>query len=896
MKKWILHAILLIGCFYQSRAQDVMLQGWYWDYPKTGQGKWWVDTIAQQARTLSAAGFNSIWLPPMSMAGNAGFSNGYDIYDLYNLGGTYGANTAFGNRIRIDKMMDSLVLYNLTPIADMIYNHRANGKLEVNSAVEGWIENYNLAKHNNGESCYPSDRFKCFLPIGGSTGLGAGIYYLKIHSASGSVDYFNKPYTVYVYTKKKGWANLPDLQETANNGGGDCAQQNDNISLGRNMKATIDAGGCGTDEFELNVTTDDFLSPADTLFISITNDDSNYSDHFIYGIWHTGTNSDVQSQVRYQTYTNFTATPSGRGDMNYMNFKPNGNPTCLCGDWDAMLFYNDLDQYYQATIDSFHVWTKWMMEDVGVEGLRLDAVKNFTPEFTGNLLDYLHDNDNDPKIIVGESYDYDAATLKSRLDAVYSYMDEDTKNAMYYSLFDFNLQASLRDACDAFGYDARNVFSSGMHNSQQINRKNIISFVNNHDFREEPQSADNDPILGYAFILTNPLAGIPCVYWSDYHHNDYPTYTGEINKLISAHYHFIQGAQDVDYLTRFNSPYAAGYFSGGASTSLIYQLSNMTGVCVPGRDVVVAINFSGSPLKVDIGVNTGSPYHLQTGDTLVDILGRSGFPYAIVNGSSQIYIDLPARSYSVWARVSPITQAPVVSASGVTSFCNGGQVMLSAAVVNDCHSYQWKRNSEIIQGATGGTLMVMVSGVYQLEESYNGAMAHLSNSITVTVSPEHPEITSDGVALHCTVSDVVYQWMFGTSVGALANIPGATSQQHTPQLSGVYAVAITDNLNCKDTAGVFSFWMVGIPDQLRDNTVSVFPNPAHEKIGYQLQTTGCKLIEMYDMMGKLIATAALTNYVPGSLQFLDLQHFSAGAYYLKFYFEEGVIVKQFEKY
>ena len=92
-----------------------------------------------------------------------------------------------------------------------------------------------------------------------------------------------------------------------------------------------------------------------------------------------------------------------------------------------------------------------MMEDVGVEGLRLDAVKNFTPEFTGNLLDYLHDNGNDLKIIVGESYDYDSATLKSRLDAVYSYMDEDKKKTMYYSLFDFNLQASLRDACDAFG-------------------------------------------------------------------------------------------------------------------------------------------------------------------------------------------------------------------------------------------------------------------------------------------------------------------------------------------------------------------------------------------------------------------------------------------------------------
>jgi alpha-amylase len=112
--------------------------------------------------------------------------------------------------------------------------------------------------------------------------------------------------------------------------------------------------------------------------------------------------------------------------MNYLDFKPNGNSTCLCGDWDAMLFFYDVDQYQQHAIDTLQTWTKWMMQDVGVTGLRLDAVKNFTPEFTGNLLDYLHDQGYDPKMIVGESYDYDAYTLKTRLDDVYSYMDNDT--------------------------------------------------------------------------------------------------------------------------------------------------------------------------------------------------------------------------------------------------------------------------------------------------------------------------------------------------------------------------------------------------------------------------------------------------------------------------------------
>ncbi|MEO6167091.1 MAG: alpha-amylase family glycosyl hydrolase, partial [Chitinophagales bacterium] len=876
MKKSLFTIILALASFVHAQSQDIMLQGWYWDYPKTGNGKWWVDTIAQRAHKLSDAGYNSIWIPPMSLAGNGGYSNGYDIYDLFNLGGTYGSNTAFGNRMRIDKMMDSLALYNITPIADMIYNHRANGKLQNNDAVEGWIENYNLTKHNNGESCYPSDRFKCILPIGGTTDLDSGIYYFKIHSASGSTDYYNKPYTVYIYSKKKGWANLPDLTETANNGGGDCGELNDNISLGRNMKAKVDAGGCGTDEFELTITGADYFHESDTLFISITNDDGNYADHFIYGIWYSGNSADVQSQLRYQTYTNFSATPSQRGDMSYLNFKPNGNPTCLCGDWDAMLFYNDLDQYYPATIDTLQVWTKWMMEDVGVKGLRLDAVKNFTPEFTGNLLDYLHDQNDNPEIIVGESYDYDASALKTRLEAVYSYMDQDTKDAMYFSLFDFNLQASIRDACDAFGYDARNIFASGMHGSQQIYRKNIVTFVNNHDFREEPQSTDADPVLGYAYILTNPTVGIPCVYWSDYYDSDHPTYTSDINKLMRTHYNFIQGAQDADYLTRFNTPYAASYFSGGASTSLIYQLSNMTSTCLPGRDVVVAINFSGSPLKVDIALNTGSPYHLHTGDTLVDVLSRSNFPYAIVSGSSQVYIDLPARSYSVWVRVSPITQSPVVNASGATSFCNGGQVTLTATTNNACHSYQWKKNNAVIDGATTHSYVATASGLYQLEESYNGAMAHASNTVTVTVSPEHPEISTDGITMSCSVSNVSYQWLFGNTVTTLSPISGATAQQYTPQQSGIFTVVITDLTNCKDTAGILSFWMVGIPDPLLSNAVTIFPNPASELLSYRLQLDGCRQVEIYDVVGKIIATEIPPSFSPGSLHTLNLQHFSAG--------------------
>jgi hypothetical protein len=41
-------------------AQQVLLQGFYWDYPKTGKGFNGSDTLKNKAPELSAAGFSHI--------------------------------------------------------------------------------------------------------------------------------------------------------------------------------------------------------------------------------------------------------------------------------------------------------------------------------------------------------------------------------------------------------------------------------------------------------------------------------------------------------------------------------------------------------------------------------------------------------------------------------------------------------------------------------------------------------------------------------------------------------------------------------------------------------------------------------------------------------------------
>lgn len=864
-----------------------MLQGWYWNYPKTSQGKWWCDTLAQKARQLSQNGINFIWLPPMSMPTGGSYSNGYDAKDLFDLGGSVpNVNTGFGNRKRIDKMIDSLDKYGIVPVADMVLNQRDGGYPEANVSVQGWVENFTASKHiNNGDLPYPSDRYRLILPIGGTTGLTYGTYYFKIHSASQLAAYYNKPYIFSVWDKRHALSGTP-VTELEPNGGADCSEPDNPVQIGNSINATIDNGGCGTDEFALTLGNPDFYSSGDTLFITISNENGDYGDQFIYGLWYSALSKDIHDQLIYQTYTDFTHVSSKRGFMHGNNFKPNGSPTCLCGDWDTPLFYYDYDQVYvPSTIDTLNVWTQWMMENVGVKGLRLDAVKNYSPAFTGQLFNYLNRHNDNPQMLVGEDYDFNATDLNNELNSIYSYMTDSAKNAMYVSLFDFSLQPCLRDACDAFGDDVRNVFNCGMHQSNQIYRKNIVTFVNNHDFRDSSLSVDWDPILAYTYIITNPLVGIPCIYWSDYYSVAHPSYYNDMNQLLQIYDKFIQGAQNIAYINNFNSPYYLNYSSGASSTSLIYQLANTNGTCYKDRDLIVAINFSGTPLAVDLGVTTDNPYHLQPGDTLVDLLGRSSTPIAMVNSSKQIHLELPSRDYSVWARVSALPNV-TISADGNPDLCNGDSIELEVQNAQSCFSYQWLNDGSPIKGATNTTYYIKQAGTISCQISYCGGATlntPVSNSFSITIHPQKPEIALDGSSLLCNTANVSYQWYYGTDTLNLNPLIGYTAQQISPAFSGYYIVKITDSSNCSNSSNAFQYTFTGL-DNLSNSTWEIYPNPSQRFIVIKNEHEIIDYAEAENLLGEFM----LKKEIRSREATLDISAIPTGMYLLKLFTNEGV--------
>ena len=657
MKKYatLLAAILYAGIVC---SQSFMMQAWYWDYPKPGcnsySGNSWAATLNAQASDMS--GFSHLWLPPFSRASFGSCSNGYDPKDLYDLG-EYGLGaTGFGTRAEVNALITSMNFYNILPVADVVYNHRDGGNAEANPAVKSYIEQHMAP----GKNPFPSDRYRCYLPIGTGTGLGAGDYYFKISSKTGNFGSSHR-YQAYM-TTLVGGAYQGSIDETEPNGGADCGQASQDISLNTDVKAYLgnDAQSCGTDEFKLTLTAADF-NTVDRIIIFLQNIAGGYSDHRIYGIDYDANDGNGRTTVDlsnliYETYTDFTNMPSNQGEADYNYFKPNDNnasTTYLNGDWDQMFFFYDYDQSQSDVGTLFSDWTEWLWSDVGIRGYRMDAVKHFPPGFIGTAFSGLQSSGYQPTVAVGEFFDSNPFTLKNWVDAANAGSGGTT-----IQVFDFALRDALKSACeDVNNFDVRNVFESGVVDGAGSTGFRVVTFLNNHDFRTNGEYAKGDLLLGYVYLLTNNQVGFPCVFYPDYFGVDLgyyqpPALKTQIDALMALHATYIVGAPQIEYLNKITSNpsdgYAANYFNGCQDRALIYQIIGGP----TGQDVIVAINFCNGSLKVDHVINTANA---PSGTIFNDILGNSNFPWAIVSDQNHslpnsIYIDLPPNSYSVWVK------------------------------------------------------------------------------------------------------------------------------------------------------------------------------------------------------------------------------------------------------
>ncbi|OHX64605.1 hypothetical protein NH26_23835 [Flammeovirga pacifica] len=98
----------------QGNRSDVLLQGFHWEAADATKKDWW-QNLNSKVGEISDAGFDAIWLPPPSDAGDRA---GYLPRKWYDL------NSNYGTEAELRTLVQNLGNNNIQAIADIVINHR----------------------------------------------------------------------------------------------------------------------------------------------------------------------------------------------------------------------------------------------------------------------------------------------------------------------------------------------------------------------------------------------------------------------------------------------------------------------------------------------------------------------------------------------------------------------------------------------------------------------------------------------------------------------------------------------------------------------------------------------------------------------------------------------------
>ncbi|MBL0387221.1 alpha-amylase [Tumebacillus sp. ITR2] len=219
-------------------------------------------------------------------------------------------------------------------------------------------------------------------------------------------------------------------------------------------------------------------------------------------------------------------------------------------DWEVDSENGNYDYLMGADIDYDHPdvqaevknWGKWYVNTLGLDGVRIDAVKHIKFDYMASWLANTRSTTGKSNLFaVGEYWNNNLAALENY----------ETKTNWSMSLFDVPLHTNFQSAANGGGYyDMRNILNGTMMKNHPVQ---AVTFVDNHD-TEPGQSlqswvSDWFKPLAYATILTRQ-EGYPCVFYGDYYGipaKGVSAKSSWLDKQLSARKSYAYGTQH-DYL------------------------------------------------------------------------------------------------------------------------------------------------------------------------------------------------------------------------------------------------------------------------------------------------------------------------------------------------------------
>jgi alpha-amylase len=212
--------------------------------------------------------------------------------------------------------------------------------------------------------------------------------------------------------------------------------------------------------------------------------------------------------------------------------------------------------------------TRWLVEEIGFDGFRYDYVKGYGANTITAIQEYRYMRDGEP------FYPYGVAEFWGDARSIEHWVDlANFSNTNPVDAFDFPLREMLKALCDRFGFSLRELETWETVLVKQPHT--TVTFVENHDLRDEGRPIINDKLLAYSYIMTHE--GYPCVFWHDYFNYDLAldgTPNG-IAALVRAHEKYAGG--DTQTLWLDDHLYIMQRTGYGDKPGLIYVLNNNGG-------------------------------------------------------------------------------------------------------------------------------------------------------------------------------------------------------------------------------------------------------------------------------------------------------------------------------
>ncbi len=377
--------------------------------------------------------------------------------------------------------------------------------------------------------------------------------------------------------------------------------------------------------------------------------------------------------------------------------------------------------------------------------------------------------------------------------------------------------------------------------------------------------------------------------------------------------------------------------------------SNVITVTVLASPSIPIINVQGST-----SICEGSAVTLSSSEATGNVWSTNETTNSIVVSQAGNYIltvtnangcSSTSEAVSITLNSNP---SPIVSASGATTFCQGGNVQLSSS---ESTGNIWSNNNQL------ASINVTSSGDYSVTVTDINGCVGTSNIITVVVNPlpAVPTISANGQLTFCQGSNVVLtassvggnSWSNQATTNSITinaagsytvtntnsngcsatssptvvtvnsnpiasasltsenvvtgspagmnyqwincgtnqQIAGANSINYTAPTNGSYAVIVTNNSGCKDTSSCVTVSKVGIEEIDYLSNVYLFPNPAGNEVNVQFQASSA--ISQYE--AKLYDTQGklVKNQRMMNGDLINLSEIQPGMYVLEIQTEYG---------